>query len=101
MRCKQVSDLTNRSLVRLNYRADDAEICPVPGGGMVLDGGSLHRQRQALRVWLRQKTVEVGGAVSNKASTMVERAMREQPRRLKNIAYGWSDKGAKRWWASS
>jgi hypothetical protein len=43
-----------------------------------------------VRRWLKW------GLISHKASTMVERVMRELARRLKNIAYGWSDKGAKK-----
>ena len=43
-----------------------------------------------VRRWLKW------GLVSHKASTMVERVMRELARRLKNIAYGWSDKGAQK-----
>jgi hypothetical protein len=43
-----------------------------------------------VRRWLKW------GLISQKASTMVERVMRELARRLKNIAYGWSDKGAKK-----
>ena len=41
-----------------------------------------------VRRWLKW------GLISHKASTMVERVMRELARRLKNIAYGCSDKGA-------
>jgi len=39
-----------------------------------------------VRRWLKW------GFVSHKASSMVERVMRELRRCLKNIAYGWSDK---------
>ena len=34
------------------------------------------------------------GLISPRASSMVERVMRELGRRLKKTAYGWSDKGA-------
>ena len=40
-----------------------------------------------VRRWLRW------GLVSPKASSMIERVMRELGRRIKNIAYGWSDRG--------
>ena len=34
-----------------------------------------------------------GGLISPRASSMVERVMRELGRRLKKTAYNWSDKG--------
>ena len=40
-----------------------------------------------IRRWLRW------GLISPRASSMVERVMREIGRRIKKIAYGWSDKG--------
>lgn len=40
-----------------------------------------------VRRWLKW------GIVSPRASSMVERVMRELARRIKRIAYGWSDKG--------
>lgn len=43
-----------------------------------------------VRRWLKW------GIVSPRASSMVERVMREIGRRLKKIAYGWSDKGAQK-----
>ena len=36
------------------------------------------------------------GVICPRASSMIERVMRELGRRLKNIAYGWSDKGAEK-----
>ena len=41
-----------------------------------------------IRRWLKW------GLISPRASSMVERVMRELGRRLKKTAYGWSDKGA-------
>lgn len=41
-----------------------------------------------VRFWLRT------GLISPKASSMIERMMREIGRRLKKIAFGWSEKGA-------
>ena len=41
-----------------------------------------------IRRWLKW------GLISPRASSMVERVMRELDRRLKKTAYGWSDKGA-------
>ncbi|MBO7327460.1 MAG: hypothetical protein J6W00_01645 [Lentisphaeria bacterium] len=41
-----------------------------------------------IRRWLKW------GLISPRASSMVERVMRELVRRLKKTAYGWSDKGA-------
>ncbi len=43
-----------------------------------------------MRRWLKW------GLVSPRASSMVERVMRELVRRIKRIAYGWSDKGVER-----
>ena len=40
-----------------------------------------------IRRWLKW------GLISPRASSMVERVMRELGRRIKKIAYGWSDKG--------
>ena len=40
-----------------------------------------------IRRWLKW------GLISPRASSMVERIMRELGRRIKKIAYGWSDKG--------
>ena len=40
-----------------------------------------------VRRWLKW------GLISLRASSMVERGMRELARRIKRIAYGWSDKG--------
>jgi len=40
-----------------------------------------------VRRWLKW------GLISPRASSMVERVMRELARRIKRIAYGWSDKG--------
>ena len=40
-----------------------------------------------IRRWLKW------GLISQRASSMVERVMREFGRRIKKIAYGWSDKG--------
>jgi|LSQX01.3.fsa_nt_gb hypothetical protein len=43
-----------------------------------------------VRRWLKW------GIVSPRASSMIERVMREIGRRLKKIAYGWSDRGAEK-----
>jgi hypothetical protein len=43
-----------------------------------------------VRRWLKW------GIICPRASSMIERVMRELGRRLKNIAYGWSDKGAQK-----
>jgi len=43
-----------------------------------------------VRRWLKW------GLVSPKASSLIERVMRELGRRLKRIAYGWSDKGVEK-----
>ena len=64
-----------------------------------LDGRGYHIAANYIR---RAKTGMFGyirrwlkwGLISPRASSMVERVMREIGRRLKKIAYGWSDKGA-------
>jgi len=64
------------------------------GKGYSAAGSYINNVRHSMfsyvRRWLKW------GLVSHKASSMVERVMRELGRRLKNIAYRWSDKGAEK-----
>jgi len=64
------------------------------GGGIVgaIRAGYVARAKSKLftyvRFWL------ACGLVSPRASSLIERMMRELARRLKRIAFGWSDRGA-------
>ncbi len=72
----------------------DALISRMQSAGCTVAARYLEKAKHGMfgyvRRWLRF------GIVCPKASSMVERVMRELGRRLKRIAYGWSPKGAEK-----
>ena len=82
----------------LAARADEAEaeimtlVADLDRCGYEKAASYLQRAKAGIfgyvRRWLRR------GLVSPRASSMIERVMRKPGRRIKNIAYGWSDRDA-------
>ena len=72
--------------------AIDKLIDHLDGQGYIAAATYMRRAKTGMfgyvRRWLKW------GLISPRASSMVERVMRELGRRIKKIAYGWSDKGA-------
>lgn len=91
---QKVSDEDKAALAA---RTDEAEgkvmrlVAELEARGYEKAASYLRRAKAGLfgyvRRWLKW------GLVSPKASSMIERVMRELARRIKNIAYGWSDRG--------
>lgn len=91
---EKVSEADKATLVT---RMEDAEqkvsvlIGDLEGRGYEKAAGYLRRAKAGMfgyiRRWLKW------GLVSPKASSMIERVMRELGRRIKNIAYNWSERG--------
>ena len=89
--------VTDADKLALAARTDEAEakimtlVAELERRGYEKAASYLRRAKPGLfgyvRRWLRW------GLVSPKASSMIERVMRELGRRIKNIAYGWSDRG--------
>lgn len=92
--------VTDEDKVEIEQRMNSAEnevmqlIAELAGKGYQKAANYLHKAKLGLfgyvRRWLKW------GLVSPRASSMIERVMRELGRRIKRIAYGWSDRGVEK-----
>lgn len=92
--------VTDDDKVEIEQRMNSAEnevmqlIAELAGKGYQKAANYLHKAKLGLfgyvRRWLKW------GLVSPRASSMIERVMRELGRRIKRIAYGWSDRGVEK-----
>jgi len=64
------------------------------GKGYVRAGGYLRRMKEHLFTYMRRWLAT--GLVSPRVSSWIERVMREVARRLKRLAFGWSERGAEK-----
>lgn len=75
-------------------RAIERLICYLEGRGYSAAATYIQRAKAGMfgyvRRWLKL------GIISPRASSVVERVMRELARRIKRISYGWSDKGVEK-----